>query len=82
MNKEDIRNKIREIVERYIFDKTVWDKAPENPAFIEDLKINSARIVDVILDIEDQYQIAIDDASLEKIIRLDDAVEVVIRKLS
>jgi acyl carrier protein len=81
MTPEEIKVKIIEILQRYIFDKSVWDKAPANPKIIADLKINSARIVDVVLDIEDFYKITIDDKSLEKIISVDDAVAITIQKL-
>ena len=49
---------------------------------INHLKINSARIVDIILDIEDHYQIEIDDKSIEKMIRVGDAVEIILTKLN
>ena len=34
---------------------------------VKDLKINSARIVDIVLDIEDAFEIEIDNQSLAKI---------------
>jgi len=72
--------KVKEILNKYIFDKSIWDTAPENPNIIKDLKINSARIVDIVLDIEDQFDIEIDDESLENIFTLNDIIDIIAKK--
>lgn len=68
---------LKEIIRKYAFDKTLVDKADGNSKIIADLKINSARIVDIVLDLEEKYDIEIDDASLEKIITLNDAIRII-----
>ncbi len=50
--------------------------------FIEDLGVNSARLVDIILDIEDEFQIEIDDQSADKIHTIGDAVALIEQKLA
>ena len=82
MKTEEIRSQVVEILNKYIFDKSLWDKAPENPKIISDLKVNSARVVDIVLDIEEKYGIEIDDASIEKIITVEDAVSIITGKLA
>ncbi|MFH2142142.1 MAG: phosphopantetheine-binding protein [Bacteroidota bacterium] len=77
---DDIKTKVTEILNKYIFDKKVWDNAPENPKIFSDLMINSARIVDVILDIEEEYKIDIDDNTLEKIFTINDIVDIIKEK--
>lgn len=77
---EEIRTKVVEILNKYIFDKKIWNKVPENPKIISDLKINSARIVDVVLDIEENYGIDIDENTLERIFTLDDIVKIILEK--
>ncbi|MBU0765994.1 MAG: acyl carrier protein [Bacteroidetes bacterium] len=72
-----LRQEITDILNKYIYDRSVWKTVPENPKIIEDLKINSARVVDIVIDIEEKYNIEIDDDTLERIITLQDIIDVV-----
>ncbi|HBX51864.1 MAG: hypothetical protein A2275_13905 [Bacteroidetes bacterium RIFOXYA12_FULL_35_11] len=74
---DTIKNEVKEILNKYIFDKKIWTNAPENPRIILDLKINSARIVDIVLDVEEKYGIEIDDKALEKIITVEDVINTI-----
>ncbi|MDD3876982.1 MAG: hypothetical protein PHT69_10195 [Bacteroidales bacterium] len=74
---QNIENKVIEILKRYTMDKKIWEKRMENPRIIEDLNISSARIVDIILDIEEAYGIEIDDKTLDKIKTMKDVVNVI-----
>ncbi len=78
---EEIKTQVTTILNKYIFDKKVWDSAPENPKIIENLKINSARIVDIVIDIEELYNIEIDNKSLEKIKTIQDIINVIQEKI-
>lgn len=71
------KDKIIAILSKYIFDKKVLETIPDNPNIIQDLKINSARIVDVVLDIEETFNIEIDDKSLQKLKTVEDILSVV-----
>jgi len=63
---------IKDILRKYAFNKSLIDNADPNSNMVKDLKINSARIVDIVLDIEDAFGIEIDNKSLEKIKTIDD----------
>ena len=54
----------------------------ENTDFINDLKINSANLVDVILDIEEAFDIVIDNASMERMLNVQSALEIIETKLA
>jgi acyl carrier protein len=77
-----IKTQVLKIIEKYAFNKDLVKEALDDSRIIADLKINSARIVDIILDIEDQYNIEIDDKSIEKMIRVKDAVEIILNKIN
>ena len=79
MNK--LFDEIKEIIRKYAFDKLLVDNANENSRIIADLRINSARVVDIALDIEEKYNIEIDDKSLEKIITIKDAIDIISSKI-
>jgi acyl carrier protein len=76
------REEIVTIIDKYIFDKKVWNNAPQNPNIILDLKINSARIVDIVIDIEEKYNITVDSKTLERIKTIDDILAIINEKLS
>jgi len=79
MNK--LFDEIKEIIRKYAFDKVLVDNANENSRIIADLRINSARVVDIALDIEEKYNIEIDNKSLEKIITIKDAMDIITSKI-
>jgi acyl carrier protein len=54
----------------------------ENTDFISDLNINSANLVDIILDVEDHFKIHIDNESMEKMVDVKSTLEIIDSKLS
>jgi acyl carrier protein len=74
---EEVRTKVLKILDKYIFDKSIWNNVPENPKIITDLKINSARVVDIIIDIEEEFDVVIDNKTLEKAISLNDILSII-----
>ena len=68
MNKKDLIITLKKIVEPYVQNQEAFNNLSEETDFINDLKINSANLVDVILDIEDEFDIEIDNKSMEKML--------------
>jgi acyl carrier protein len=54
----------------------------EDTDFITDLNINSANLVDIILDVEDAFQIHIDNESMEKMMNVKATLLIIETKLS
>ena len=54
----------------------------ENTDFIADLNINSANLVDIILDVEDHFKIHIDNESMEKMVDVKSTLEIIETKLA
>lgn len=82
MNREATIEKLKSIVKPYIQNQEAFDNLTENTDFINDLKINSANLVDVILDIEEAYEIVIDNPSMERMLDVKSAMEIIETKLS
>lgn len=82
MNKQETIEKLKSIVKPYIQDQEAFENLTEETDFINDLKINSANLVDVILDIEEVFDIVIDNPSMEKMLNLKSAMEIIEVKLS
>ena len=74
--------KLREIVKPYVQNEEAFNVLTEETDFIRDLKINSANLVDVVLDVEDEFDITIDDSSMEKMLTVKAALEIVNEKLA
>jgi acyl carrier protein len=78
--------------QKEVFDKVVAILKPfaKNPAALasvtvessiqKDLKVNSARLVDVVLEIEERFGIQIKDEDADKVRTVGDAVSLILRE--
>ncbi len=74
---ETIENKVLGILKKYTPNPDVWANFTPEFGLIKDLKINSARIVDIILDMEEDFQVNITDEDIEQIKCVKDIFEVI-----
>jgi len=82
MTKDELISKLKTIVQPYIQDEEGFTNLSEDTDFINDLKINSANLVDVILDIEDEFDIRIENDDMEKMTSVKVAMNIVSEKLT
>ena len=82
MNKEEATLKLKSIIKPYIKNQEAYEELTESTDFITDLNINSANLVDVILDIEDAFEIIIDNQSMEKMLTVKATLAIIETKLS
>ena len=82
MDKKETIEKLKNIIKPYIQNQEAFDNITENTNFINDLQINSANLVDVILDIEEEFDIIIDNESMERMIDVKTTIEIITTKLS
>jgi acyl carrier protein len=82
MNKQETIEKLKSIVKPYIKNQEAFDNLTETTDFITDLQINSANLVDVILDIEEEFNIVIDNQSMERMLDIKSALEIIETKLA
>ena len=82
MEKAELIEKLKSIVKPYVQDQDSLGSINENTDFVRDLKINSANIVDIILDIEAAYNIEIDNESMEKMLTVGAAMEIISNKIN
>ncbi|MDT0651993.1 acyl carrier protein, partial [Autumnicola edwardsiae] len=64
MTDKEIIEKLKSIVTPYTQRKEGLESFNEETDFINDLKINSANLVDVVLDVEDEFNIEIDNDAM------------------
>lgn len=82
MNKETIIVQLKAIVKPYIKNQEAFDNLTEDTDFITDLNINSANLVDVILDVEEEFNIVIDNQSMERMLDVKSTIDIITTKLS
>lgn len=82
MNKPEIIDSLKRIVKPYVKNMEAFETLSEDTDFIKDLQINSANLVDVALDVEEAFDITIDNASMEKMLNVRAALEIITAKLS
>jgi acyl carrier protein len=82
MDKQETIEQLKSILKPYIQNQEEFDTLTEDTDFINDLKINSANLVDVILDIEEKFDIIIDNESMERMLDLKSAMDIIETKLS
>ena len=72
---------IKKIVTPYTEDKAALENISEDTDFIKDLKINSANLVDIELDVEEEFNIEIDNDSMARMLTVSAAIEIIEIKL-
>ena len=82
MDNHNIIERLRPIVATYVADKSLPDQITEQTDFIKDLKINSANLVDIVLDVEEEFGIEIDNLSMEKMLSVGASIAIIKEKLT
>ncbi len=82
MDKATTIEQLKTIVKPYINNQEAFENLNEGTDFINDLKVNSANLVDIMLDIEEAFGIEIDNQSMEKMLNISAALTIIDTKLS
>ena len=82
MTKEEIISKLTTIVKPYVQNEEGFKNMNEETDFIKDLEINSANLVDIILDVEDEFNIEIDNDSMEQMLSVRATVAIIQTKIN
>jgi acyl carrier protein len=79
---EVVMKQIVEIVAPFVKNKSALADITPETSILDDLKVNSARLVDIVLAFEDAFGIAIDDEDADKVRTIGDATKLVIAKIA
>lgn len=82
MNNDELIAKLKPIIEPYIQDQEAFAELSEQTDFVKDLKINSANLVDIILDIEDEFDIRLENDDMEQMMDVKSAMDIIYKKLA
>ena len=81
MTEQDVLKKVVEIIGKYTKDKAALENVSMKTSILEDLKINSARLVDIVLDFEDEFDIEVDDDDADSVASIGDGVKLILTKI-
>ncbi|WP_432670805.1 phosphopantetheine-binding protein [Flavobacterium sp. SM2513] len=73
---------LKAIIKPYVPNPTNLENLTPETDFIKDLAINSANLVDIILDIEEQFDITIDNDGMEKMMTVKAALAIIDEELT
>ena len=82
METDQIIGKLKDVLTPYSANKEAIDNLTIDSDFIKDLNVNSAHLVDIVLEIENAFDIEIDNASMERMINVGESVNVIKEKLA
>lgn len=73
---------LKTILAPYVQDPGALAQLQEDTDFIRDLQINSANLVDLVLDVEEHFGIEIDNDSMARMLTVQASLEVIDAKLA
>ncbi len=81
MEQTEIFERVVKILTPYVKNQKALDAIQLGTHILDDLKVNSARLVDVVLEFEDAFKIEIDDDDVDKVETVGNAVELIESKI-
>lgn len=81
MKRSEIQAKLKDIIQPYVQKEEVLETMTPESDLLQDLEINSAHLVDIILDMEEVFDIEISDQDAEKMLTVGAALDITERLL-
>ena len=81
MTQEEIFEQVVKILTPYVKNQEALDGVGMSTHILDELKVNSARLVDVVLEFEDAFDIEIADEDVDSVETVGNAVELIASKL-
>ncbi len=82
MTHEEALEKVVKILTPHVKNQAALDTVNDDTNFLDDLKGNSARLVDVVLAFEDDFDIEISDEEVDLVNTIGDCVKLILGKSS
>ena len=81
MTKDEKFEKVKAIIGPYLPEDVSLEAITGESQFISELNINSANLVDIVLDVEDTFDITLENEDMERMQTVNDALEIIENKL-
>jgi len=77
MGSNEVFETVVKILTPYVKNQGALDQVASGTHILDDLKVNSARLVDVVLEFEDAFDIEIADEDVDSVETVGDAVKLI-----
>ena len=81
MERKEVFEKVVKILTPHVKNQAALASPSDRTHILDDLKVNSARLVDVVLAFEDEFDIEIPDEDVDAVNTIGDCVNLVLAKL-
>ena len=81
MEQEEVFERVLKILTPWVKNDEALKSVSMDTSILDDLKVNSARLVDVIIAFEDDFAIEIEDEDVDLVNSVGDAVNLIVGKL-
>ena len=81
MSQDEIFEQVVKILTPYVKNQEALDSVSTGTHILDELKVNSARLVDVVLEFEDAFDIEIADEDVDSVETVGNAVELIQSKV-
>ena len=81
MNETQVYDKVINLITPYVKNQEALASMNADTRILEDLEVNSARLVDIVLSFEDEFDIEVEDEAADNIATIGDAVTLINAKI-
>ncbi len=81
MNEETIYSKLQTIISAYLPEDVSHDNINLHSDLTRELNINSSHLVDIVLDVEDIFDIALNNEDMEQLRTIQDVIDIIQKKI-
>jgi len=80
MSEQDVMARVVKILTPWVKDQGALASVSMTTNILDDLKVNSARLVDVVIALEDEFGVEIADEDVDQVNEVGDAVRLILEK--
>lgn len=81
MDKNEMQQTLLKIVKLYLPEDVSIEDVQLKSNFTQDLNINSAHLVDIVLDVEDEFGVVLENEDMDGMQTVEDALTIINKKL-
>ena len=82
MEQKEVFEQVVKILTPYVKNQDALEGVALETHILDDLKVNSARLVDVVLEFEDAFDVEIADEDVDRVETVGNAVDLIVSKLA
>jgi acyl carrier protein len=82
MENQEVFDKVVEILKPFAKNEEALSSISHETSLQKDLEVNSARLVDIVLEIEDNFDIEVSDDDADQVATVGDAVKLIVAATS